>query len=162
VTQLPSCIQKFWDHSPKALQLPAWQFTTLWGRIKYNRDCLLQKSLDIDMAIDMPGQTMAGISEPVHGLDGGSRAVNENDEDDNGVTEIESLCMNCHDDVRSCHLRHSPSPDRVSGNYQNQAPSNTLLPRGLTRIILLRKLWLQEYNDQACRRNTGEGFQIHF
>jgi hypothetical protein len=25
----------------------------------------------------------------------------EVDENDNGVTEIESLCMNCHDDVRT-------------------------------------------------------------
>jgi hypothetical protein len=25
----------------------------------------------------------------------------ENDKEDNGVTEIESLCMNCHDNVRS-------------------------------------------------------------
>jgi hypothetical protein len=34
----------------------------------------------------------------VHGAGQGSQ---ESDEEDNGVTEIESLCMNCHDNVRS-------------------------------------------------------------
>lgn len=38
--------------------------------------------------------------KPVYNMDGALRSLDEGDEDDdNGVTEIESLCMNCHDDV---------------------------------------------------------------
>jgi hypothetical protein len=39
--------------------------------------------------------------KPASGANGPVSAWAEVDENDNGVTEIESLCMNCHDDVRT-------------------------------------------------------------
>jgi hypothetical protein len=48
--------------------------------------------------ISVPGASETFRSLPnVHGA---GQGLQENDEEYNGVTEIESLCMNCHDDVR--------------------------------------------------------------
>lgn len=47
------------------------------------------------MAEGKPHESLKGepeVNSAVQTVDGG-------EEDDNGVTEIESLCMNCHDDV---------------------------------------------------------------
>lgn len=38
--------------------------------------------------------------ESSHGIEN----LQDTEEDDNGVTEIESLCMNCHDDVSNLFL----------------------------------------------------------
>jgi hypothetical protein len=37
---------------------------------------------------------------PEKANDGREAAAEDETVDDNGVTEVESLCMNCHDDVR--------------------------------------------------------------
>ena len=50
----------------------------------------------------MPAQGPADNSKTVLEVDSGLHSLNENE---NGLTEIESLCMNCHNDVRSGALR---------------------------------------------------------
>lgn len=51
------------------------------------------------MAAVVSGQEVREV-KPVHDMDSALQSLVEDDEDDdNGVTEIESLCMNCHDDV---------------------------------------------------------------
>jgi hypothetical protein len=52
------------------------------------------------MTAVMPEQEISEDSKPFDGVDTAVQALNGDDDDDNGVTEIESLCMNCHDDVR--------------------------------------------------------------
>lgn len=56
------------------------------------------------MAFDAAEQIVAENQKPVHESNGDPQALEESERDDNGVTEIESLCMNCHDDVGFCHL----------------------------------------------------------
>lgn len=57
------------------------------------------------MAEPEPGESFSQLP----GVDGAGQTGNECDEDDNGVTEMESLCMNCHDDVR-CSARSDSDP----------------------------------------------------
>jgi hypothetical protein len=52
------------------------------------------------MTAVMPEQEVSEDSRPYDSMDTAVQALNGDGDDDNGVTEIESLCMNCHDDVR--------------------------------------------------------------
>lgn len=62
--------------------------------------------------------------------DRGVQALQEDDEDDNGVTEIESLCMNCHDNVKANNTpRPRSSLIHFAGNHKTQDPPYPLLPR---------------------------------
>jgi hypothetical protein len=52
------------------------------------------------MTAVMPELDISEESKPLDSMDSAVQALNEDSDNDNGVTEIESLCMNCHDDVR--------------------------------------------------------------
>ena len=77
-------------------------FSTAEHSIAYLADC--RASLISNMTSDKLNQIVAESQKPVHDSNGGPQALEDSDQDDNGVTEIESLCMNCHDDVSECRL----------------------------------------------------------
>lgn len=61
-----------------------------------------------DMAEQKPHESPKGEPE----VNSAAQTVDGAEEDDNGVTEIESLCMNCHDDV-GAGLRHDSNPGLI-------------------------------------------------
>ena len=60
------------------------------------------------MAEQKPRESSQGKPE----VGSAARIVDGGEEDDNGVTEIESLCMNCHDDV-GAGARHDGNPGLI-------------------------------------------------
>lgn len=92
------------------------------------------------MAATMPEEGLGENVQPSSHGDGTGQALVENEEIDNGVTEIESLCMNCHSNVRIINNPIVVDSDQLVGYHEAQNPSYTLFSRSFTRVILLRKL----------------------
>jgi hypothetical protein len=65
-------------------------------------------------------------------------------EEEQLVQELESLCMNCHEQVRSMQrvlLSQNLTPHYQVGNDPLAAHINPVFPRGHSRIISMRALW---------------------
>jgi hypothetical protein len=72
------------------------------------------------------------------------------------VDEIESLCMNCHENVSIPAFSFSQPANLLQGNHSFITHSNTLFPRDHTHVLLLSALQLQELRDPICRRDPTE------
>jgi hypothetical protein len=86
----------------------------------------------------------------------------DDNEDQRVVDEIESLCMNCHENV-GCY-QSSSGQDGANyfdeGNHAAPTHSNTILPGDYSHVILLSTLQLQELRNTIRWRDTAKGFQI--
>jgi hypothetical protein len=79
------------------------------------------------------------------------------EEEQRVVDEIESLCMNCHENVPCPQSRCVMSAKQTTGNYTFTPYSNPLLPGNHPHVLLLPSLQLQELRDTICRRDTAKG-----
>lgn len=89
-------------------------------------------------------------------------ASTDDAEDQRVVDEIESLCMNCHENV-GCRQSSSGRDGAKcfdEGNHAAPTHSNTILPRDYSHVILLSTLQLQELRNTIRWRDTAKGFQI--
>ena len=59
-----------------------------------------------------------------------------------GVTEIESLCMNCHDNVSSSSPLYYPKLNQISGRHEDSYHPHPILQTSPARIVFLRPLRL--------------------
>lgn len=84
------------------------------------------------------------------------------DEDQKVVDEIESLCMNCHENV--CYSIFSspmiPANPPLLGNHPTTSHTNSLLPRDHSHVLFLSALQLQEFRDSICRRDSTKRSKI--
>ena len=65
------------------------------------------------------------------------------------VDKIESLCMNCHEDVRYTQAAKDSNAAKCSSTGRNEASPHqgSLLPRNHPHVIRMRTLWLQKYRN---------------
>jgi hypothetical protein len=73
------------------------------------------------------------------------------EEEQKVVDEIESLCMNCHENVRYPHSPLVINTNRIAGHHPFTTYSNTFLPRNHYHVLLLPSLQLQKFRDPVCR-----------
>ena len=95
----------------------------------------------------------------------------KDDQDENGpklVDEIESLCMNCQENVRQ-NLQLASLMKSIcahmyikTGYNPTFAYENPILPRDRPHVVLLRALLFQKHRDTIGWRDTGAGRQVHF
>ena len=119
--------------------------------------------LNTERAINDDNDLFAAIGKQVLGLRLGDDEMPAEDDRVKIVDEIESLCMNCHEDVSYvlpfiCDLRRLIF---VSGHDTAFTHKNPILSRNHPDVLLLRALPVQEQRDPASRRNAGTRFKIY-
>jgi hypothetical protein len=76
-------------------------------------------------------------------------SAQEGDDDTKVVDVIESLCMNCHEDV--CMLLCAKDKQlTMTGNYKTPTHQDPFLPRNRHYVLRMSALPLQEYRGSAC------------
>jgi hypothetical protein len=78
-------------------------------------------------------------------------------EDQRVVDEVESLCMNCHENVPCPQSQMVISANQMIGNHTTTPYPNTFLPGDYHHVLLLLSLQFQELRNSICRRDTAEG-----
>lgn len=97
------------------------------------------------------GKKVEGLSlrdQPLHGE--GLPSQQENvEQEPKVVEEIESLCMNCHEQVGQGASVRSPlhANTWLSGHHTSALDSNPLLPRSCHHVIFVPSLPLPEFRD---------------
>jgi hypothetical protein len=66
----------------------------------------------------------------------------QGEEDQKVVEEIESLCMNCHENVSCSSLQLVVATDNLPGQYSFTIDTNPFLPRNYYHVLLLPSLQL--------------------
>lgn len=102
------------------------------------------------------------INDKKEAATNGDAAVdNYADDEQKVVDEIESLCMNCHENVSRCMYYFTRTiSNSKPGNYAPPPDTNTFLPRDYHNVLLLSTLQLQERRNPICWRNSAERIQI--
>lgn len=119
--------------------------------------------LNTERAMNDDNDLFAAIGKQVLGLRLGDDEVPDEDDRVKIVDEIESLCMNCHENVSNalsfiCELGQLTF---VSGHDTASTHENSILPRDHPDVLLLRALPIQEQRDPASWRNAGTRFKIY-
>jgi hypothetical protein len=71
-----------------------------------------------------------------------SQQSEQGEEDQKVVDEIESLCMNCHENVSYSSLRLVVATDNLPGHHPFTTDSDPLLPRNYYHVLFLPPLQL--------------------
>lgn len=88
----------------------------------------------------------------------GANGAADDDEEQRVVDEIESLCMNCHENVRFPIVPCSKSILTIYlGNHQTSPHQDPLLPRNYSHVLFLPTLQLQELRNPIRWRDPTEG-----
>lgn len=108
---------------------------------------MAQQSLANDLFADM-GRKVAEAS------------ARGGDEDEKLVEEIESLCMNCHEQVCVPQINIMFILLTITGNYTITAHTYTLLPRNSHNVLRMPTLQLEKLRDPTRRRDPATWNQI--
>lgn len=95
-------------------------------------------------------------------------------DDDTGLMQVESMCMNCHDNVSlvPCAISNAPRRRRLrksirsiltslAGRNPSAAHPHPLLPRCYPRVVRMPPLPLQEQLYQVGRSDPGKRLLVH-
>ena len=87
-------------------------------------------------------------------------SAQEGDDDVKVVDSIESLCMNCHENVRPYQYSYLFILLCV-GHHPSSSDQNPTLPRDCNHVLRLPPLPLQELRSTIGGRNTTAGSEVY-